>query len=119
MTFNNEVLHNTSAEVNTQISSYFDIVDNAVAMSDTNKKYIIDAQASYSIFVAHPQTYLLTFTPSRLVLTPKLNVFSFISYISYGNEIMISYRSSKSFNGINSFSSRSFKDNVVIYYIVI
>ena len=48
MTFNNEVLHNTSAEVNTQISSYFDIVDNAVAMSDTNKKYIIDAQASYS-----------------------------------------------------------------------
>lgn len=48
MTFNNEVLHYTSAEVNTQISSYFDIVDNAVAMSDTNKKYIIDAQASYS-----------------------------------------------------------------------
>ena len=48
MTFNNDVNRNTSAEVNTQISSYFDIVDNAIAMSDTNKKYIIDAQASYS-----------------------------------------------------------------------
>lgn len=48
MTYNNEVLHKTSAEVNTQISSYFDIVDNAVAMSDTNKKYVIDSQASYS-----------------------------------------------------------------------
>lgn len=44
--YNNEVLHKTSAEVNTQISSYFDIVDNAVAMSDTNKKYVIDSQAS-------------------------------------------------------------------------
>ena len=48
MTFNNDVNHKTSAEVNTQISSYFDIVDNAIAMSDTNKKYVIDAQASYS-----------------------------------------------------------------------
>ena len=48
MTLNNEINHNTSAEVNTQISSYFDIVDNAIAMSDTNKKYVIDAQASYS-----------------------------------------------------------------------
>lgn len=48
MTFNNEVFHKTSAEVNTQVASYFDIVDNAIAMSDTNKKYVIDAQASYS-----------------------------------------------------------------------
>ena len=48
MTFNKDVSHKTSAEVNTQISSYFDIVDNAIAMSDTNKKYVIDAQASYS-----------------------------------------------------------------------
>ena len=48
MTFNNEVFHKTSAEVNTQIASYFDVVDNAIAMSDTNKKYVIDAQASYS-----------------------------------------------------------------------
>lgn len=46
--YNNEVLHKTSAEVNIQISSYFDIVDNAVAMSDTNRKYVIDSQASYS-----------------------------------------------------------------------
>ena len=48
MTFNNEVFHRTTAEVNTQIASYFDVVDNAIAMSDTNKKYTIDAQASYS-----------------------------------------------------------------------
>ena len=48
MTFNNEINHKTSAEVNTQISSYFDVVDNSIAMSDTNKKYVIDAQASYS-----------------------------------------------------------------------
>ena len=48
MTFNSEVFHKTSAEVNTQVASYFDIVDNAIAMSDTNKKYFIDAQASYS-----------------------------------------------------------------------
>ena len=48
MTFNNEVFHKTSAEVNTQVASYFDVVDNAIAMSDTNKKYFIDAQASYS-----------------------------------------------------------------------
>ena len=43
-----EVFHKTSAEVNTQVASYFDVVDNAIAMSDTNKKYFIDAQASYS-----------------------------------------------------------------------
>ena len=48
MTFNNEVFHKTSAEVNTQVASYFDIVDNAILMSYTNKKYVIDAQASYS-----------------------------------------------------------------------
>ena len=44
MTFNNEAFLKTSAEVNTQVASYFDIVDNAIATSDTNKKYVIDAQ---------------------------------------------------------------------------
>ena len=48
MTLNNEVFHKTSAEVNTQIASYFDVVDQAIKMADTNKKYIIDAQSSYS-----------------------------------------------------------------------
>ena len=48
MTFNNEVFHKTSAEVNTQIASYFDVVDQAIKMADTNKKYTIDAQSSYS-----------------------------------------------------------------------
>lgn len=48
MTFNNEVFHKTSAEVNTQVAIYFDVVDNAITMSETNNKYVIDAQASYS-----------------------------------------------------------------------
>ncbi|KAK8898396.1 hypothetical protein M9Y10_000681 [Tritrichomonas musculus] len=48
MTFNNEVFHKTSAEVNTQVAIYFDVVDNAITMSKTNNKYVIDAQASYS-----------------------------------------------------------------------
>ena len=48
MTFNSEVVLRTSPEAITQVASYFDIVDNAVAMSDTNKKYIVDSQASYS-----------------------------------------------------------------------
>ena len=48
MTLNNEVFHRTTAEVNTQIGSYFDAVDNAISMSDTNKKYVIDSQSSYS-----------------------------------------------------------------------
>ena len=48
MTLNNEVFHRTSAEVNTQIGSYFDVVDNCISMSDTNKKYVVDPQSSYS-----------------------------------------------------------------------
>lgn len=48
MTLNSEVFHKTSAEVNTQVAEYFDIVDNAIKMSDTNKKYTIDPQSSYS-----------------------------------------------------------------------
>ena len=48
MTLNNEVFHIKTAEVNTQIGSYFDAVDDSTKMSDTNKKYIIDAQSSYS-----------------------------------------------------------------------
>lgn len=36
---NNEVPHFTSSEAVSQISSYFTIVDNAVAMGDTNKRY--------------------------------------------------------------------------------
>ena len=48
MTLNTEVFHRTTAEVNTQIGSYFDVVDDAIKMSDTNKKYTIDSQTSYS-----------------------------------------------------------------------
>ena len=38
---NSEVFHTTSAEVNTQVASYFDVVDNAVARSDTNKNILL------------------------------------------------------------------------------
>lgn len=44
---NPEVLHNTSSDVIFQISSYFDIVDQAIQMADTNKHYrqvVNDAQ---------------------------------------------------------------------------
>ena len=45
---NNEVELRTSAEICTQIASYFDVVDNCIAMSDTNKQYTISPQTSYS-----------------------------------------------------------------------
>ena len=37
--YNTEVPHQTSAEVLSQVSSYFTAVDNAIAMGDTNKRY--------------------------------------------------------------------------------
>ena len=45
---NNEVYMKTSAEVCSQIASYFDVVDNCIATSDTNKMYAINPQTSYS-----------------------------------------------------------------------
>lgn len=45
---NNEVIMQTSAEACSQIASYFNIVDNCIAMSDTNKQYSINPQTSYS-----------------------------------------------------------------------
>ena len=65
MTFNNEVFHKTSAEVNTQVASYFDVVDNAMAMSDTNHKYYIDAQASYS-----PSALILAGSFTTFIISP-------------------------------------------------
>ena len=45
---NNEVLMRTSADVCSQIASYFQVVDNCIAYSDTNKQYCINPQTSYS-----------------------------------------------------------------------
>ena len=45
---NNELIMQTSAEACTQIASYFDTVDNCIALSDTNKQYSINPQTSYS-----------------------------------------------------------------------
>ena len=41
---NNEVYLKTSAEVCTQVGSYFDIVDNCISLADTNKQYTINPQ---------------------------------------------------------------------------
>ena len=38
----------TSAEDCTQIASYFDVVDNCIALSDTNKSYALNPQTTYS-----------------------------------------------------------------------
>ena len=45
---NNEVYLKTSAEVCTQVGSYFDIVDNCISLADTNKQYTINPQTSYA-----------------------------------------------------------------------
>ena len=45
---NQEVPYNTSAEVMGQTSSYFAIVENAVATGDTNKRYTITPQSCYA-----------------------------------------------------------------------
>ena len=52
---NNEINLRTSAECCTQIASYFDIVDNCIALSDTNKQYTISPQTSYSPSPPIPQ----------------------------------------------------------------
>ena len=46
--YNNEVYMRTSAEVCTQVASYFDIVDNCISAADTNKQYNVNPQTSYS-----------------------------------------------------------------------
>ena len=52
---NPEIELRTSAETCTQIASYFDIVDNCIALSDTNKQYTISPQTSYSPSPPIPQ----------------------------------------------------------------
>ena len=45
---NNEVNLRTSAEICSQIGSYFQIVDNCIAVADTNRAYVVNPQTSYS-----------------------------------------------------------------------
>ena len=45
---NQEVPYSTSAEVMGQTSSYFTVVDNAIATGDTNKRYTITPQSCYA-----------------------------------------------------------------------
>ncbi len=52
---NNEINLRTSPEVCTQIASYFDVVDNCIALSDTNRQYTISPQTSYSPSPPIPQ----------------------------------------------------------------
>ena len=62
---NPEVYLKTSAEVTTQIASYFDIVDNCIAMSDTNKQYAINPQTSYS-----PSPPILQGSYTSVIISP-------------------------------------------------
>ena len=48
MTLNNEVFHKTTAEVNTQVASYFTVVDNCLTIGDTNHKYSIESHSCYA-----------------------------------------------------------------------
>ena len=52
---NNEAYLKTSAEVCTQIASYFDVVDSCIALADTNHQYSISPQTSYSPSPPIPQ----------------------------------------------------------------
>ena len=45
---NNEVPYSTSADVMGQVSSYFAVVENAVATGDTNKRYTVTPQSCYA-----------------------------------------------------------------------
>ncbi|KAK8858344.1 hypothetical protein M9Y10_013447 [Tritrichomonas musculus] len=65
---NNEAYLKTSAEVCTQIASYFDIVDNCIAMSDTNKQYTINPQTSYS-----PSPHIPQGSYTSVIISPNTN----------------------------------------------
>ena len=65
---NPEIELRTSAEVCTQIASYFDIVDNCIALSDTNKQYTISPQTSYSPSPSIPQGSYTT-----AIISPNTN----------------------------------------------
>ena len=63
--WNNQVPVSTSADVMSQIASYFSIVDNAVQMADTNKRYTI---SSHSCYGPSPPVPARSFT--SLVISP-------------------------------------------------
>ncbi|KAK8858266.1 hypothetical protein M9Y10_013367 [Tritrichomonas musculus] len=65
---NNEAYLKTSVEVCTQIASDFDIVDNCIAMSDTNKQYTINPQTSYS-----PSPHIPQGSYTSVIISPNTN----------------------------------------------
>ena len=65
---NNEIELRTSAEVCTQIAQYFHIVDNCISLSDTNKRYTINPQTSYSISPPIPQG-----SYTSVIISPNTN----------------------------------------------
>ena len=65
---NPEIELRTSSETCTQIASYFDIVDNCIALSDTNKQYTINPQTSYSPSPTIPQG-----SYTSVIISPNTN----------------------------------------------
>ena len=65
---NKEIELRTSAEACTQIAQYFDIVDNCIALSDTNKQYTISPQTSYSPSPPIPQG-----SYTSVIISPNTN----------------------------------------------
>ena len=65
---NPEIELRTSSETCTQIASYFDIVDNCKALSDTNKQYTINPQTSYSPSPTIPQG-----SYTSVIISPNTN----------------------------------------------
>ncbi|KAK8837938.1 hypothetical protein M9Y10_035880 [Tritrichomonas musculus] len=65
---NNEIELRTSAEVCTQIAQYFHIVDNCISLSDTNKRYTINPQTSYSPSPPIPQG-----SYTSVIISPNTN----------------------------------------------
>ena len=90
-----EVPHNTSAEVMSQIGSYFTIVDNSVQVGDTNKRYTPTTNTCYG-----PPCPVQQGSYTNVVISPtadntadiyngyiyaemKLLIFSFYGFYSY------------------------------------
>ena len=65
---NNEAYLKTSPEVCTQILNYFDVVDNCIAMSDTNKQYSINPQTSYA-----PSPPIAKGSYTSVIISPNSN----------------------------------------------
>ena len=96
---NNEIELRTSAEACTQIASYFDIVDNCIALSDTNKQYTISPQTSYS-----PSPPVPSGSYTSAIISPNTNNTADIynGFIRADMEVSIKEAAGKAFEPLTS-----------------